>query len=41
MDYRLEEWESGWELGEFGGNAINDVSYGSAVIVNDVILLLW
>ena len=37
----LEEGEFGGEFGEFGGDAVYDVSDGSAVEVDDVILLLW
>ena len=35
----LEEGELGGELGEFGGDAVDDVGDGSAVRVDDVILL--
>jgi len=35
----LEEGELGRELGEFGGDAVDDVGDGSAVRVNDIILL--
>ena len=41
MEYSLEEREFGWEFREFGGDAIDDVGDGSAVRVDDVILLLW
>ena len=37
MDYCLEEWEFGWELGEFGGSAIDDIGDGSAVRVDGVV----
>ena len=37
----LEEGEFSGEFGEFGGDAIDDVSDGSAVRVDDVFLLLW
>jgi hypothetical protein len=30
MEYCLEEWEFGWEFGEFGGNTINDIGDGAA-----------
>ena len=36
----LEEGEYSGEFGEFGGDAVDDVSDGSAVGVNGVILLL-
>ena len=35
----MEERELGRELGEFGGDAVDDVGDGSAVRVDDVILL--
>ena len=37
----LEEGEFGRKFGEFGGDAVYDVSDGSAVGVDGVILLLW
>ena len=37
----LEEGEFSREFGEFGGDAVDDVSDGSAVGVYGVILLLW
>ena len=37
----LEEREFGGKFGEFGGDAIYDVSDGSADRVDGVILLLW
>ena len=37
----LEEGEFSGEFGEFGGDAVDDVSDGSAVRVNGVVLLLW
>ena len=39
VEYSLKEGELGRELGEFGGDAVDDVGDGSAVRVNDVILL--
>ena len=40
MEYSLEEGELGREFGEFGGDAIEDVSDGPAVRVYGVIMLL-
>ena len=37
----LEEGEFSREIGEFGGDAIDDVSDGSAVRVDGVVVLLW
>ena len=37
----LEEGEFRREFGEFGGDAIDTVGDGSAVRVDDVVLLLW
>ena len=37
----IEEREFGREFGEFGSDAIYDVSNGSTVRVDGVILLLW
>ena len=37
----LEEGEFGGEFGEFGSDAVYDVSDGSTVRVDGVILLLW
>ena len=37
----LEEGEFGRKFGEFGGDAVYDVSDGSTVGVDGVILLLW
>ena len=39
VDDSLEEGELGRELGEFGGDAVDDVGDGSAVRVDDVIVL--
>ena len=36
----LEEGEFSGEFGEFGGDAVDDVSDGSAVRVDGVVLLL-
>ena len=40
VDDSLEEGEFGREFGEFGGDAIDDVSDGPAVRVNGVVTLL-
>ena len=40
MDYSLEQGELGREFGEFGGDAVDDVSDGPAVRVYGVIMLL-
>jgi hypothetical protein len=40
VEYSLEEGELGREFGEFGGNAIDDVSGGPAVRVYGVVMLL-
>ena len=37
----LEEWEFSREFGEFGGDAIDNISDGSAVRVDGVGVLLW
>ena len=37
----LEEGEFSREFGEFGGDAIDNVSDGSAVRVDGVVVLLW
>ena len=37
----LEEREFGGEFGEFGSDAVYDVSDGSTIGVDGVILLLW
>jgi hypothetical protein len=39
MNYRLEEWDFGWEFGECVVHAINDIGDGSVVSLHDVILL--
>ena len=41
MQDGLEEGEFSREFGEFGNYAVDDVSNGSAVGVDGVILLLW
>ena len=40
VEYSLEERKFGGEFGEFGGNAVDNVSDGSAVRVDGVVLLL-
>ena len=37
----LEEREFSGEFGEFGGDAIDNVSDGSSVRVDGVVVLLW
>ena len=41
MQDGLEEGEFSGEFGEFGGDAIDNVSDGSAIRVDGVVVLLW
>ena len=41
MQDGLEKGEFSGEFGEFGGDAIDNISDGSAVRVDGVVLLLW